>query len=140
MLCGGTGIAPMYQALQRMLDDPSDSTPVRLLYGNRSVDDILLRKELDELAAKHPEQLTLTHIIGASADDPAPEGWEGEVGWIDKDRVERLCFPPAEDTLVFVCGVPAMYDALCGPRGEKELPPDSALAALGYTADMIFKF
>ena len=55
-----------------MLDDPSDSTPVRLLYGNRSVDDILLRKELDELAAKHPEQLTLTHIIGASADDPAP--------------------------------------------------------------------
>ena len=47
-----------------MLDDPSDSTPVRLLFGNRSVDDILLRKELDELAAKHPEQLTLTHIIG----------------------------------------------------------------------------
>ena len=42
--------------------------------------------------------------------------------------------------LVFVCGVPAMYDALCGPRGEKELPPDSALATLGYTADMIFKF
>ena len=53
---------------------------------------------------------------------------------------ERDAFPPAEDTLVFVCGVPAMYDALCGPRGERELPPDSALATLGYTADMVFKF
>ena len=33
-----------------------------------------------------------------------------------------------------------MYDVLYGPRGEKELPPESVLATLGYSADMVFKF
>lgn len=139
MLCGGTGIAPMYQALQRVLADPADSTEITLLYGNRSEADILLRKELEALAAKHP-QLKVHHILGAAAGDSAPEGWKGEVGWIDAEKIKRLCAAPAADTLVFVCGVPAMYVALCGGRGEKEVPADSVLATLGYTADMVYKF
>ena len=44
----------MYQALQRVLSDPSDSTAVTLLYGSKTERDILLRDELDALAAKHP--------------------------------------------------------------------------------------
>ena len=52
-----------------------------------------------------------------------------------------MCFPPAADTLVFVCGLPAMYESLCGPRGEsKTLPADSVLAKLGYSAEMVYKF
>ena len=86
MLCGGTGIAPMYQALVKMLADPADASVVTLLYGNKSPEDILLRKELDALAAKHPSRLKLTHVIGAAADAKPPEGWDGEVGWIDAAR------------------------------------------------------
>ena len=52
----------------------------------------------------------------------------------------RYCPPPAADTLVFVCGVPAMYEALCGPRGEAALKDGSVLKKLGYTRDMVFKF
>ena len=37
------------------------------------------------------------------------------VGWVDKAKIEKYCFPPAEDTLLFVCGLPPMYDALCAP-------------------------
>jgi cytochrome-b5 reductase len=140
MLCGGTGIAPMYQALHRVLADPADRTEVTLLYGNRSEADILLHKELDVLAAKHPAQLKVHHVLGSAAGDPAPEGWTGEVGWIDAEKVKRLCPAPAADTLVFVCGVPALYVALCGPRGEKAVPADSVLATLGYTSDMVYKF
>jgi cytochrome-b5 reductase len=140
MLCGGTGIAPMYQALHKVLNDSSDDTVVTLLYGNRSESDILLRKELEDLAAKHPKQLKLHNILGASAGDPAPEGWTGEVGWIDEEKIKRLCPPPAADTLMFVCGVPALYTALCGPRGDKSLPEDTVLAKLGYTPEMVSKF
>ena len=39
-----------------------------------------------------------------------------------------------------VCGVPALYTVLCGPRGDAALPPESALATLGYTKEMVFKF
>lgn len=35
--------------------DPGDTTELSLLYANRTVKDILLRKELDELAAKYPQ-------------------------------------------------------------------------------------
>lgn len=108
MLCGGTGIAPMLQALQRVLADPSDSTVVTLLYGSKSEADILMKSELDALSAAHPKQLKLTHILSAA--DAAPEGME--LGHIDEEKIARLCPPPADDTLVFVCGVPPMYEAL----------------------------
>lgn len=36
-----------------MLKDPKDTTELSLLYANVSPDDILLREELDALAAKH---------------------------------------------------------------------------------------
>merc|ERR1712100_707588 len=36
MLAGGTGIAPMYQALHPLLTTPGDSTKVHLIFGNSS--------------------------------------------------------------------------------------------------------
>jgi ferredoxin-NADP reductase len=35
--------------------DTGDTTQVSLLYANRSTQDILLRRELDELARDHPQ-------------------------------------------------------------------------------------
>jgi hypothetical protein len=33
-----------------------------------------------------------------------------------------------------------MYDALCGPRDQKEVLGGTVLANLGYTDNMVFKF
>ena len=128
--------APMYQALHRVLNDPADSTEVTLVYGSKTEPDILLRAELDELATKHPAQLKLHYVLS----DETPEGWAGEVGHVDQEKIERLCPGPKADTLVFVCGVPPMYEALCGPRGEAELPDGTVLKELGYTKEMVYKF
>lgn len=64
----------------------------------------------------------------------------GVEGWVDEARVKEYAFPPADDTQVFVCGLPSVYDSLCGPRTEKALAPMSVLSRLGYSADMVFKF
>ena len=48
-------------------------------------------------------------------------------------------FPPSDDTLLFVCGLPPMYQALCGPLTEKELADGSVLQKLGYTSGMVAK-
>ena len=83
--------------------------------------------------------------MGTTADAPRPAGWEdtseyvAETGWVDSAKVEKYAYPPAEDTLVFVCGVPFFYDVMCGPRGEKALKEGSALKALGYTDEMVAK-
>ena len=54
MLAGGTGITPMYQVLMEILSNPRDTTEVRLVYASRTEEDILLRLELDALAAVYP--------------------------------------------------------------------------------------
>ena len=65
--------------------------------------------------------------------------YTAETGWVDEAKLKKHAFPPAEDTLVFVCGLPGMYAALCGPRNEKALKDGSTLQKLGYTADMVAK-
>ena len=54
-------------------------------------------------------------------------------------KVKQFCDPPADDTLVFVCGVPQMYLTLCGPRTEQEIAPESVLGRLGYSSSMVAK-
>ena len=85
------------------------------------------------------------HVIGSTADEPPAAEWKStktftaESGWIDKAKIAKYAFAPAHDTLLFVCGLPPMYEALCGPRTEKGLKPGSVLHELGYTEDMVAK-
>ena len=47
MLCGGTGIAPIYQALWKLLGTEGDERKVTLIFSNKTEQDILLKDELD---------------------------------------------------------------------------------------------
>jgi cytochrome-b5 reductase len=123
MVAGGTGVAPMIQALHPLLSTPGDSTRVRLLFGNLSPADIMLQ---------------VHYVVGRSADEAAVPGWEGEAGWIDEDKLKRLAFPPAADTAVWLCGLDEMYKSLAGSR-LKALAPGSVLARLGYSEDMVWR-
>jgi len=141
MLAGGTGIAPMIQALYPLLKTAGDTTKVRLLYGNLTPEDIMLKAELDQLAEDHSDRFELTYIVGREDfDDTAIDsyGWGGEVGWIDEEKIGRLAFPPSPRTAVWVCGVDDMYTSLAGSR-MKPLAPGSALHNLGYTEEMVWR-
>lgn len=48
MLCVGTGIAPMAQVIQTVLNNEEDETVISLLYGCRTYSDILLKSQLDD--------------------------------------------------------------------------------------------
>lgn len=52
-IAGGSGITPMFQVAQEILRNSDDKTQVSLIFANQTEDDIILRKELDEMAAKH---------------------------------------------------------------------------------------
>ena len=49
MIAGGTGITPMLQIIRAALKNPSDPTKLSLIYANVTSEDILLKKELEEL-------------------------------------------------------------------------------------------
>ncbi|CAM9740838.1 unnamed protein product [Ectocarpus sp. 6 AP-2014] len=53
MIAGGTGITPMLQVLQELLLNPEDKTKVTLLFANVTAADIMLKAEIDKLAAEH---------------------------------------------------------------------------------------
>lgn len=145
LICAGTGITPMFQALWKLLGTAGDERKVTMLYGNKTPGDILMKAELDAWAAKYPTRFKLVHVVGNRPDEPAPEGWvdtptyTAACGWIDEAKIQKYAFPPADDTLVFVCGLPPMYNILCGPRNEKELKEGSVLPKLGYTKEMVAK-
>jgi cytochrome-b5 reductase len=63
MLCGGTGITPIYQVLCAILRDAKDTTEMSLLFANRTEADILLKDELDMLARGHPNRLKVHYIL-----------------------------------------------------------------------------
>jgi len=52
-VAGGSGITPMLQVASEIVNNPEDKTQVSLIFANQTEDDIILRDELDQMAAKH---------------------------------------------------------------------------------------
>ena len=48
MLAAGTGIAPMLQVIQNILDNENDETIIQLIYSCKTPSEILLKDRLDE--------------------------------------------------------------------------------------------
>ncbi|EFX05421.1 nitrate reductase [Grosmannia clavigera kw1407] len=112
MVCGGSGITPVFQVLRTVLatsaaDDP---TQCLLLDGNRTEADILCRAELDALAVAHPDRFRVVHVLSR----PEKHGsWTGLCGLMDAAFFQREVGQPRPATasnssdnnvLVLVCG------------------------------------
>lgn len=123
MICGGTGLTPMYQILQAILADKvHDETKVSLIFGNRTEDDILMRKEINDAGnGLGPDRFHLWHVLSGKS----PEGWKYGMGFINKDMIEEHLFPTtwsAQDStndpasrIVLLCGPPPMISLSCLP-------------------------
>uniref|UniRef100_A0A4W5QDK9 NADH-cytochrome b5 reductase n=1 Tax=Hucho hucho TaxID=62062 RepID=A0A4W5QDK9_9TELE len=114
MIAGGTGITPMLQLITAIMKDPQDQTVCHLLFANQTEKDILLRPELEEIAANHPTRFKLWFTL-----DRAPEEWEYSHGFISEDMVRDHLPPPGDDTLILLCGPPPMIQFACNPNLDK---------------------
>lgn len=137
LIGGGTGITPLYRLISRIAENPDDNTKVELFYGSVSAEDILMKKELDDLAEKHKDQFKVTYFL-----DKPPSAWKGETGVISKEFLKKSLPAPSKDSKIFICGPPGMYKAI---SGMKNSPTDQgevtgALADLGYTKEHVYKF
>lgn len=141
LVAGGTGITPMYQLLRAIFKKPgADKTKVTLVFGNIAEEDILLRKQLNELENTYPQQFRAFYVL----EKPPTEKWTGgTTGYITKDLLKEVLPEPKSGNIkVFVCGPPGMMKALSGP---KKSPTDQgeltgALKELGYTQEQVLKF
>lgn len=125
MIAGGTGITPMLQLVRAVFRDPEDTTCLSLLFANQTEDDILLRQELEEVAAENPDRFKLWYTI-----DRPGDGWKYSSGFINAEMIEKALFPPSEDNLVLMCGPPPMINFACSPNLDK----------LGYSQHQRFSY
>lgn len=83
MIAGGTGITPMLQIVRAIVRGRAegDRTEVDLLFANVTPQDILLKEDLDALAAED-KGIRVHYVL-----DNPPEGWTGGVGYVTADMI-----------------------------------------------------
>jgi len=131
MVAGGTGITPMYQLLQHLLRQQQRGRGVEfdssLVFGNVSVDDILLRDELDAAAKALGKHFHLHYTIDRAPADDSASSWKYSVGYITQAMIHQHMPAPADGVLILVCGPKIMCDNV-----------ERYLKALNYPDDQVF--
>jgi len=84
MIAGGTGITPMLQISRAIYRGrkAGDKTQVDLIFANVNEEDILLREELDKLAARD-KGFNVYYVL-----NNPPTGWTGGVGFVTADMIK----------------------------------------------------
>ena len=114
MASGGSGITPIYQVLRAVMQESSEKTKCVVLDGNRLLEDILCKTELDAFAKDNAEKCQLLYTL-----TKAPNDWEGLRGRIAapllKKHAARAAHPEGK-AIVLICGPEplekAVYEAL----------------------------
>lgn len=98
MIAGGTGITPMLQIIKAINRGRAagDKTEVDLIFANVNPEDILLKEDLDALAAKDPG-FRVHYVL-----NNPPEGWTGGVGFVTADMIKVWHISDSVDLLVRV--------------------------------------
>jgi NAD(P)H-flavin reductase len=95
LVAGGLGAAPLRSALHRLLLERERYGRLLLLYGTRSPEDILFRRELGSLRRRLDLEVEVTV-------DHAVSAWHGHVGVVNK-LIDRADFDPLHG-IAFICG------------------------------------
>jgi ferredoxin-NADP reductase len=120
LIGGGSGVVPL-MAMIRHRESAGGTAPTRLLYSSRTVEDVIYREELDELAARG-NGLEVFHTLTRSQ----PDGWTGYSRRIDGEILRDVAWPTDDEPEVFICGSTRFVDA--GADG---------LVSLGYDPQSI---
>jgi ferredoxin-NADP reductase len=108
LLAGGSGIVPLMAVIRHRAARGS-SVPTRLLYSSRSLQEVIYRTELDQLAGRR-DGLEVVHTLTRSQ----PPDWRGYARRIDRAMLAEVGFPPDEHPLCMVCGPTPLVEAVAG--------------------------
>lgn len=140
-VCAGSGIVPNWSILKHALAENLNLRHT-LIYGNKTIDDIIFHRQLESLQRDHPDRVQVVHALSREAEvGPYGEGFLS--GRID-ERVIASAIPDPSAVEVFACG-PGIgkWDRLAAKETGQDPKPrflESALTALdglGVSKDRI---
>lgn len=112
-IAGGSGITPFYSMASAIADGIEDFD-MTILYGSRTADGILLKDEIEAVAARSNGRVKVVHILSHEE----KEGFEH--GFITAELIKK--YAPEGDYSVFMCGPKAMYTFEEGEMKKLGLP------------------
>jgi len=100
-LCAGSGSVPNLSILKFAL---TNHPAVRhtFIYSNKTWDDVIFRETLAQLAARHPDRLTVVHTLTRETNQAVFGPWVRK-GRVDEALLREMIPRPAE-CLVYLCG------------------------------------
>ena len=128
MLAAGTGIAPMINIARAITADDDDITTIKLLYANRTYEDILLKPELKQLAQNW--NFTYKMFFSQDADVVSKKSYGENVA------SRRIAF---SDIQAEVTNVNSTRVLICGTREFDSCMLDYC-KQLGASPDNLYKF
>ena len=121
MICAGSGITPIFQVFRAVMRDKHDSTKCVVLNGNRLVEDILCKEDLDEMIKGNEDRAKILYTLTKAHDE-----WEGLRGRISGELFEKNCTRD-DETLVLVCGPEPLEKSIHRALGDLGWPDDQIL-------------
>jgi len=106
LVAGGSGVVPLMAIIRHRIATGS-TTPMRLLYSSRTLEDVIYRTELEGVAAAdNGIEIVQTLTRGQ------PEGWSGYSRRIDPDLLREVAWPAGDRPTVYVCGATTFVEAV----------------------------
>jgi nitrate reductase (NAD(P)H) len=131
MVCGGSGVTPIYQVYRAVMQDQSDPTQCVVLNGNRLLEDVLCKTELDALHRENSDGSEKSKLLYTLTQ--APENWVGLKGRIAapllEEHARREEFCKGGSAMVLICGPEAL-----------EKSAKAALLGIGWREDEMLFF
>jgi ferredoxin-NADP reductase len=104
LLAGGIGITP-FKAICQYCTDRNLDTKITLLYGNRTENDIVFRKELETMQRQN-NNLKVVFTL-----NEADKKWPGSTGLITVEMIKKE-IPDFKETMFYTCGPPKMVEIM----------------------------
>lgn len=121
LITGGIGLAPLRPLIYHILEHRERYGKVVLLYGTRTPEDILFRKEIEQWRGRFDLEVLITV-------DRATNQWRGQVGVVTK-LVARAPFDPYH-TAAFVCGPEIMMTYAVEGLQKRGVPSDRVYVSM----------
>jgi sulfhydrogenase subunit gamma (sulfur reductase) len=119
-ITGGIALPPLRCVIWNALDERDKYKDVKIIYGARTVNDLVYKYELDEWNKREDVDLMVTVDPGGETPD-----WKGKIGFVP--TILKEAAPTSENTIAILCGPPIMI--------KMSLP---ILMELGFKPSQIF--
>jgi len=122
-IAGGIALPPVRSAIWTCLDQRDRYDEVHIIYGARTVADLVYKHELAEWQSRSDLQVVQTVDPGGETPD-----WQGRIGFVP--TIVEQVKPPVENSVVVLCGPPIMIKFTLASLSKLGFPLESVYTTL----------